>query len=210
MKALEMESRMADPNTAAATEKPERKAKIDRIYTLTDGTTAKRLKTGVKPIGFALIWNTTGERLDVELSKVPEATRDHALAFGLVTNITNAAGSKEATFADMADRHEIIMSGEWAEAAGEGGPSPTLLAEAYHKAFAAKGRTTFSDGTAFELAGVILRVKAMDADTRKNVRNDPFVKAAYIELELERTKARLKDAKAAIKEATGVGAENMM
>lgn len=199
---------MAEPTNGAGEDK--RKAKIERLYTLTDGTTVKRLRTGVKPTAFALIWNATGERLDVELAKVPDATRDHALAFGLVTNITNAAGAKESTFADMADRHEIIMSGEWAEAAGEGGPSPTLLAEAYHKAFAAKGRTTFSDGTAFELAGVIARVKAMDADTRKNVRNDPFVKAAYLELEIERTKARLKDAKAATREASGAGAEALM
>lgn len=190
-----------------------RKAKIERTIRFADGSTGKRLKTGLEPTGFNLKWLATGESLDCVLDAVPASTKANGLVFGLTTNITNAAGGKDATFQDMADRFELIMAGEWAELAGEGGPSPTLLAEAWHKASAARGRTTFSDGSAFTLEGVVLKVKSMDAEARKAVKNDPYVKAAYAEIEADRAKERAKKAKADLKASGGAedgGADNLL
>lgn len=185
--------------TATAPTESKRPAKIVREITFADGTKGTRLKTGLVPTAFTLRWAATGEEVATDLSAVPESVRAHALTFGLITNFTNAAGGKDTTFQDLLDRREVVMGGEWAEAAGEGGPSPTMLAEAVHRVYAATGKP-LSDGTEATLENVTVRVKAWDADTRKKVKADPRVAAAYAEIELERAKERAKKAKAAAKD----------
>ena len=186
--------------TAAAAE-TKRKAKIIRTIKFADGSEGPRLKTGLAPVSFTLKWAPTGEEIVTDLSAVPEASKVNALTFGLITNFTNAAGGKDAQFQDLLDRREIVMSGEWAEAAGEGGPSPTMLAEAVHRVYAATGGK-MNDGSEATLEAVTAKVKTWNADTRKQVKADPRVAAAYAEIELERAKERAKKAKAAAKEAS--------
>lgn len=194
---------MTDSKSASEAEaaKPKRQEKITRLIKFSDGTEGKRLKTGLTPVGFDLVWAATGEKYSVSLDAVPEASKANGLVFGLITNFTNAAGGKESSMQDILDRAELVMGGEWAEAAGEGGPSPTLLAEAFHRAYAAKGKTHYNDGAEFTLEEVTKRMKSYNADQRKTAKADSFVAVAYLEIEAERTKERLKKAKAAVKEA---------
>jgi hypothetical protein len=203
---------MTDSKSAetTATTKAKRVEKISRVYTFADGTSGKRLKTGLVPTAFDLTWVATGESIKTVLAEVPAGSQANALAFGLVTNITNAAGGKDSTMQDLLDRREIIMGGEWAEAAGEGGPSPTLLAEAFYRAYAARGKTTYSDGTPFTIETVTARVKAYSTDQRKAAKADSHVAASYMEIELERAKERLKKAKATLKEAPQAMSEEFM
>ena len=194
--------------TAATPAKPKRATKIKRVIHFAEGEPGPRLKNGAVPVSFDLIWEPTGETVSTALVDVPEASRVNALVFGLITNFTNAAGGKDATMADLLDRRELVMAGEWAEAVGEGGPSPTLLAEAVFRAQSAKGVTTMSDGSPLTIEAVTAKVKSWEAETRKAVKADAQVAAAYAEIELERAKERAKklkaEAKAAAPEADGV------
>lgn len=185
---------------AAAAAETKRKAKIVRTIRFADGTEGQRLKTGLVPVGFSLKWAATGEEVYTDLAAVPEVNKANLLVFGAITNFTNAAGGKDSSFQDLLDRREVVMAGEWAEAAGEGGPSPTMLAEAVHRVRLAQGGK-MSDGSEATLEAVTAKVKTWDADTRKTVKADPLVAAAYAEIELERAKERAKKAKAAAKDA---------
>lgn len=188
---------MADENEG----KTKRAQKIATNFVFSDGTNGKRLATGKTPTALELTVLATGEKLTVEWDKVPEATRLNGAFFGIKTSLTNTMGAKDSSFSDMQDRYDLIMAGEWAEAAGEGGPSPTMLAEAYFRAFTAAGKTTFSDGSPFTHEGCIERIKAADAEKRKTIKADPLVAAAFAELQLEAAKKRAAELKKAAKGA---------
>lgn len=189
---------MSDVQNEAA--ESTREAKTVREYIDASGESHKRPPADV--VAVALTFKPTGEKVSQRLSDLPESMRMQLAAWGWMTNVGNTLGKKGTETAQAAvDRAELFANGEWAEAAGEGGPSPTMLATAAYNAGVAAGQTKMNDGSDFTLENVILKFKSFDADTRKKVKAVPEIAAEYIKLEQEKLKERLKAAKAQAKES---------
>lgn len=190
---------MSDVQNGEATS---REQKTIREYIDSSGESHKRPTPHVAKV--RLTFKPTGEVVEQDLQSVPAAMRDQLAAWGWMTNVGNTLGKKGTDNAQAAfDRAELFANGEWAEAASEGGPSPTMLATAAFNAGHAAGQSKMNDGSDFTLENVVAKFKTYDAETRKKIKSVPEIAQAYLELEQEKLRERLKAAKKAAKEAGG-------
>lgn len=190
---------MSDVQNEAA--ESTREAKTVREYIDANGDSHKRPPADV--VAVALTFKPTGEKIRARLSDLPESMRNQLAAWGWMTNVGNTLGKKGTETAQAAaDRAELFANGEWAEAAGEGGPSPTMLATAAFHAGQAAGQTKMTDGQDFTLENVILKFKSFDAEMRKKIKSVPEIALEYAKLEQEKIKQRIAEQKKAIKEAS--------
>ena len=118
--------------------------------------------------------------------------------FGISEKYGNAyAGAKgDADTAEEAflSMQEQLRGGTWVEKA-EGGPRPSLIADAIIAALTAAGQTVD------DKRATTVREKVKDKDTRDGALKDPVIKAQYEAIKAARAATRAKEAAAAAKGA---------
>ena len=183
--------------------KTKRAEKSKRIFIQPDGSHS--VKPTVETTAFQYIEMPTGDMLEVSAKELFGAATDMnkvapgailSAWFGLKTNLGNAHGGKDSTMEDVRARHEFIMSGEWSEGAGEKGPRKTILAEAFVRAKAEAGEE-------ISMADAIAKISALSKENKAKLSEDARVALQYEEILAERRKAKMKELKAAVKDASG-------
>lgn len=186
-------------NGEAASE-GKRPAKTQRMFFNKAGEETNRVQ--LDSIGWKLIYVPTGNKWQGRLDDLTDGVRNSCALFGLVTNITNAIGSKLLTDSDCIEsidsRLEALNEGRWLSER-DGGPRTSDLIEAMKRLAAEQGRE-FSEEQAQKLAAM-LADETNGPAVRKKYMDQPQFKAHFDAIKLERAQKRLAESKAKAAEA---------
>lgn len=127
---------------------------------------------------------SNGKSLVAAIADIPQELRDRLALHGLGQKVGDSyagAESVEDAVESAGDVYEMLVGGKWTErTAGE--PRTSALAEALARVMTEAGQPkSVEEATA--------AVKGMDDETRKNLRNQPSIKAAMSAIKAERDAA---------------------
>lgn len=193
---------MAETTQAAESE---RSAKTQRLFYNAKGEESNRVQ--LDSTGFKVIYVPTGYVAEAKLEDFSDEVRNAGFLFGVVTNITNAIGSKKLTDEECVEsieaRMETLTSGRWTSERDTGPRTSDLieamkrLSDELNRPFdAEKLLAAFND----EENGPALRKKYMG--------NDKF-KAHFDAIKLERAMKRREKSQEAAKAAPAESADEL-
>ncbi len=180
-------------------DKPKRAKRADVNFIDADGEKSKSVVGDAVALQFGFVG--TDELRTVHFSKIPEASKLCAMAFGIRQRLQNtyASAAKEGIEAGIEAFDsvlEFLYAGNWVQEGEKAGPRLTVILEAVVAAKAGQGAEM--DEKAIDA----LREKLKDKDFRDGVKANEFVEVEMKRIERERAQAREKSAKDKAKGST--------
>jgi hypothetical protein len=199
---------MAEAANGEVASEAKRAAKTQRLFYNKAGEESNRV--GLDTVAWKLIYVPTGDHWEGKLDDLTDEVRNAAALFGLITNITNAIGSKALTDAECIEsieaRLEAFKEGRWT-AERETGPRTSDLVAAMRALAAEQGRD-FTEEQATALGAKFADETNGPAERKKYMGNPQF-KAHFDAIKLQRAQERLAKSKAAAAEASKTDADDL-